>query len=261
MPQCSLLVLRGDDRAKAPQQFEFAKLAGVKFIELRHRRITGNGPASASRGFQGVEVFVSESGSGERKFRAQYSQRDGQPCRSLRPLVFEPEGPGMVLTAWLPDTEYNRHKLALQYFDAENQWVIQDPSTLASIKQEATRIRDSKPQEPTEREVMLAQSKEIGALRDKLLMQERELEEAKKQAAVIQKARRKITELSSAHEDGIREILYNEEAEVVEKLKEKHGEKWEESDDFRRILQPKIEKRVQEELERMNATADAGVGV
>ena len=260
MPTSSLIVLRGDQNARSDTEYEYAELAGVKFIELRHRRRSGPTTYHA-RGFQGVTVSVRQDRDGGRRFDAEYDiNEDGKPKRALRPLIFEPVGRAQLLTAMLPDTDFNRNKLALRYIDG-GFWSIQDPEVLADVKARAKVIEENLPKGPTKEEIIRRQAEENERLREQLALTRRQAKEARETAVAVVEARRAIKELPVELKDSIQEIVHEENASVIEKLKEQSPNGWMRTKKYKELVQPAIDERERQELEKLNADySGAGIG-
>lgn len=252
MSKCSLIVVRGDATADEETCFEYAQLSDLKFIELRHKKGSGLNEWSV-RGFQGVTVAVRRNRDNVMTFTHELTKdREGHDCRALRPLVFYPVGRAKVLTSFIPDTPFNREKMSQMYYHGAT-WTVMDPPTHAEIRERAEVIEAEKPKGPTKDQVITSQAEEMQGLRDKLVMAEKERDEAKEQAKVVRTASRSITELTQEQRDSIREIVHTENAEVIAKLKEQSPEGWREGKKYRDLIEPLVEKRERETLEQLNA--------
>ncbi len=259
MAKSSLVVIDGDPLADATTAYEYAELAEVKFIKLRHKAGAARASHSA-RGFQGVVVKVRDTREGGRSFSTLWSERDGKSCRAHRPLVFEPEGRTRILTAYLPDSPFNRDKLAGWYFDGACFWTIIEPAILAEVKKAAEAKRDSAPKGPTKDQVIATQADENKVLREKLRLEERLRKEAQEKAEVVTNAQRAIKELPVDRIEAIVEIVHNDNKAVIAKLMEESPKGWTKLKKYRELIQPQIDAMKESELEKMNAD-HAGVGV
>lgn len=256
--QSSLVVAVGNAKINEEDAFEFAEAAGVKFIKLRHEKGAG-GSKQTIRGFQGVNVKVSESREGGRKFNAEPTKNSqGEDGRAFRPLQFIPEGRTKMLTAYLPDTPYNREKLARNFF-GRSMCTVVDPETHSEIKKRAEEIAANLPKGPTKEEVISAQANENAMLRKALEENEAKVKELQQQNEVIKEARATIKELEPEVKDSIREIVHEENKTFIENLKKQAPQKWETTKKYKDMILPIIAEREKQELERLNAN-NSGVG-
>ena len=256
----SLVILVGNSKADDYDAYEFAELADVKFIQLRHKRGVANG-FHAIRGFQGVKVIISESREGGVQYRAEFSRStDGRDIRALRPLVFEPEGRTKLLTAYVPDSPFNREKLAKDFYHGL-QCNITDAQILAEVRARADEIEAGKPVEPSREEVIASQDDEIKILREQLKAKEQENEELKERNEVIQTAKRVVKELPEDIRQAVTDIVHQENEGVVSKLKEQSPNGWQKTKKYKTLILPIIEKREKEELERMNNAEHSGTRI
>lgn len=259
MPRSSLIVVDGDQTADDAAAYEYAELAGVTFIQLRHKAGAARTTWSA-RGFQGLTVRVSENREGGRSFKANWTQRNGEDCRAHRPLVFEPEGRTRILTAYLPDSPFNRDKLAGFYYEQACFWVITDPAILAEVKKAADEKKANAPKGPSQAEVIDAQADEIAVLRKRLEEETKRADSAEEKAEVVSKARRVVKELPSERLGAIEEIVHEQNADVISALQTQSPKGWRKLKRYQELIQPQIDEMVETELEKMNAD-HAGVGV
>lgn len=113
METCSLILIpKIENPSKVDETMKFAKLAGIKFIELRHAK-KRNKLSFTIKGFQGAMVVVNGSPNGN-PFMAKYTvhPHTGEAQAYGNGLVFEPEQYTRVLQAWMPDTPFNRDVMA-----------------------------------------------------------------------------------------------------------------------------------------------------
>lgn len=248
----SLVIVQGNSKVNDEDAFEFAELAGVKFIKLRHEK--GAAPSKQSiRGFQGVYVRVIETREGGRKYLSEPTRSsDGNDIRALRPMIFNPEGRTQLLTAYLPDLPYNREKLAKNYF-GRSMCLIVDPQIHAEVKERAQKIVESKPKGPSKDEVINTQADENALLRKALDDQKKENEDLKKINDVIKESKKIVKELPENVRASIREIVHTENETFINKLKEQSPNRWESTKKYKDTVLPIILERENTELERINA--------
>lgn len=259
MPQSSLVIIDGDQMADGPTGYEYAELAGIKFIELRHKAGAARASQSA-RGFQGVTIRVRENREGGRTFRAEWSERNGAASRAHRPLVFDAVGRTRILTGYLPDSPFNRDKLAGFYYEQSAFWAITNPAILAEVKKAADVKKANEPKGPTKDQVIGTQSDEIRVLKEKLVLEKRSRMAAEEQAKVVQEAARTVKELPKERLEAVREIVHEKCAAIIATLKEQSPNGWANTKKYKELIQPQIDEMVNSELEKMNAE-HAGVSV
>ena len=160
---CSLLKCSGDPNAKDDAIFEFAVVAGAPFIKLGHRK----GGYQQIRGFQGFNINVVIARDNTRKYEYSTTKNvEGDEDAAHRPLIFAVSGQSRVLSAFLPDTDFNREKLAKGYYYLDV--TIMDPDVDKKIKKRADAIVDATPTGPTEAEIIVDQQKQIKELGEHL---------------------------------------------------------------------------------------------
>lgn len=113
METCSLIrIPKTENPSKVDETMKFAKLAGIKFIELRHVKKRDK-LSFTVKGFQGAAVVVNDASTGP-PFMPKWTvhPHTGVAQAYGNGLIFEPEQYTGVLRAWMPDTEFNRDMMA-----------------------------------------------------------------------------------------------------------------------------------------------------
>lgn len=269
MPQSSLIRITGIVPRNSEEEFDYAIEAGAKFIKLKHNPRSPHA-VEAARGFQGVNVHVTEGTMGERRFDMSYTEREGKPDRAMRPLVFHPEGRTRTMLAWLPDTPFNREKLARQEcgvsttesgFVPTSFWFIEDPEVDAWVKERTEELRASAVLAPTHQEIIADLSDELKQKNDELAQLKAKLDAAERRrqatADIVMRQQERDAGLSVEELQSIYDEVYEQNKGVVERLKQKHGDKWESSKDYERVLKPKLEERIALEKEAAGVNSDS----
>jgi len=131
----SLVVIRSSvEKIWAEEYTDVAEACGVEFIRLEFDRsgVNGKGPF-ACRGFQGVEVSLAEDRSGVPIRTHEFTKdRAGNDCKAQRQLEFHRQKLSGKFIGVLPDTPYNRNRLAGGY-KHPRPWKIVDPAVDAEI--------------------------------------------------------------------------------------------------------------------------------
>ena len=261
---CSLIVVKGVRKCDDSQAMEFARIAGLQFIRLQHIKGAGIGEHGC-RGFQSVEVGIETDRDGGKSYKYTLStdRFTGKACMGQRQLLFTPEKHTGMLTADLPDTEYNRSKLVKCYFNYA-QWRIVDPILDAEIRRIAEEFQKSLPNKPSKETVIKSQQDEIAELR---AQNEAYREKLKINAAADEAIQESlepsdddtvgVLSLDKAKEKKLRETakkeVYAEKADEIAALQDSKGKAWAATKEYRETIAPLIEVRYQKKLEELYA--------
>jgi hypothetical protein len=271
---CSLVVFKNDtDRKIEPhEQLLYARQAGLDFIMLKAAKGVG-GMKFSLRSFQRCTVEVSTS-RGEVIIRKEWdSTRDGSPRRGGQ-LWFDRDKMG-IYKAPLLDSEMNRDVLASVYFAHNRPWDIIDPEMDRTIRQLAIDNGYDKAQRPVDvQSVVRGQEDENLRLRreiDRLAAEKKELADrvailgsgAAPERPAEQPAKRigrppkdkglrtpKAPLSIEAQEmknlkDKARRQVYEENPEIVARLRDTHKSAWAFSPEYQEKLSPLITERLE----------------
>ncbi len=190
---CSLVRFTGAFRQKimATEYQEVAENAGVKFIHVRHVKEFGITCASP-RGFQGVVVQALPGQLGVGRYKVMYTKDHlGNDVGAMFPLDFVSNRKTQELTALIPDTEYNRRKLAACYYHFPFCTII-DQVIRAEIVKIADEIEKILPKEKPVEQVVVEYADKVDELQKELAIERKLREEAERSADIISVARAKI---------------------------------------------------------------------
>lgn len=176
MAQCSLLIVRPDDKKRVGGQHEnvtqIGEQAGLRFIKLRHFKGPRNGP-QAIRGFQSTHItLVADRRTGRPSFEVNHSQIAEKPVDGQMPLLFGEDPIDGQLYAYVPDTEFNRNALVATYFPGA-EWDIVDKRIAHDIKEQFDALDVQIKVERTKDEALADQKTEL----DKALAEAAKLKE------------------------------------------------------------------------------------
>ena len=236
-----------------------AELAGVKLIYLQHGRGFGK-RYERFRGFQGVNVVVTESG-GSYSYRYQYTKSRGKDSWTTTPLIFYPQEGTNELVAPVPDTEYNREKLAKIYAKKKPGVKIKDNKIARDIEERAKsykKVEKVKKDKDGVLAGMQRQNTELEKENERLRL---ELENKKKASAVVGDAliQEKRNRRRSIREEKKKEF-YENNKELIEKIKAEEGENWFRSKEYKSKVQTPIDKMVDEQLSKEGLLENADEG-
>lgn len=253
---CSLVVFKNDTDRKieSHEQLVYARQAGLDFIMLK--AAPGFGKMKFSlRSFQRCTVEVSTSG-GEVVIRKEWdTDRSGTPRRGGQ-LWFDRDKMG-IYKAPLLDSERNRETLARVYFAPNRQWVIMDPETDRTIRQQAIDNGYDKPSRAVDvKAVVRGQEDELLKLRlerDKFAAEKKALEdrlalalEDKPSEAPSKASGLAIdAEMMGLLKEEARRQIYVENAELVAELKSKKKVGWAFTPEYRAQITPLITERLE----------------
>lgn len=148
----------GNTKLSSVEKRELAESYGVKFIKLKHIDGFGN-TDKAAIGFQNVTIVVRETGNGRRFVDTVYSKnRLGNDCSSGS-LRFVPDKMGELI-AYLPDTSFNRNKLASALYAGNSPYRIVDPEIDAEIDKLANKMKRDPVVQKREKEIQEAREAE-----------------------------------------------------------------------------------------------------
>lgn len=267
--ECSLVIINGETpkKLKAEDYSDVAELAGLKFIKTQHVKRFGNTTYSI-RGFQGAAIKVDRNNM-EQGYRLQLStDRNSNATTCLRPLEYNPDPISGALLGLIPDTEYNRHKLAAAY-NYNPFCIILDKDIDKEISAWADEIEKTLPKGKTVEEVAIEAVEENEKLKAQL-KRERSLREAAEEGnLVVENARKRIDEQRKTpakakkakpvkeepkkepekpkvDEGKIMTEVLNEYKDDIDELKLKHKNLYRDSEEYRDTILPEITRRIKE---------------
>lgn len=214
MPHCNIVQIPAANRKRrVDKTIEFASIAGVKFIELHHRRGVGDQPIGV-RGFQGGKVTFSGNKGGRNTYQFITDKEiDGREVAHGNALIFKPEELTNQLKAWIPDTPYNRNFMAISAFTPEKHklYYIADPKIEKEVEELAVEKGYNKVKVDKTSQVIKAQSEKISEM-------EKELEELRKQKALKEETKEALDQTLEKEvdiEEACRKEVHSEEEEWI----------------------------------------------
>lgn len=194
---------------------EIAEISGVKFIKVQHYLKFSDpkrGSPDQTSGFQHVVIRTNLDDRGAPSYTHEfYKNSNGQAIDGGRLFYCIPEPITGQLLGWIPDSEYNRNKLAgcfagwiieenrerergkaardpvLEKYQAVRLWKILDQEIAKDIDRRCEEILKTIPKGKTALEAMTEQTRENEELRLKLLEMEKKLETQRTLTEVYQK--------------------------------------------------------------------------
>jgi hypothetical protein len=258
-----MVILPGKKRVNDETIRQHADACGIKFIELQHENGFGGGPIPVN-GFQHIEISVTEN-KGRKTFQQRPSKDlDNNDCNGNRSLVFEPDGVTGELLAWLPDTPFNRKKLAHCYHHGA-QWTIKDVKIDADIRAMADEIEKTLAPKVSDEDVIVDMAgqlndrdEEIAALKAQLALK------TKADAVVTEKTEKDdreewkkygITQSKYANIKALaRQEVYKENEEIMARLKKDSPKGWFGSSEYSEKVLPLVKQRLKDKLDALNVT-------
>lgn len=270
----ALIVINGQGMPKRVQTSDGPKLAtaaGVKLIMVTYIDPLEPNPPSI-RGFQGVRVSRYEV-NGRVQLNAELSknERTGEACSALRSLDFIPHEITGLMEAHIPDTDFNRKKLAAAYYHHPF-CKINDEAVDAEVREIADEIEKTLVVVPSDKEKLTAVEAENKRLKELYADSEK-----KRQALLLdndpvitpistditdnnsnvvdtttEKTPQKVVKKRSAR-DRAKDQVYLDNGKIVNKLKKVHGDNWVKSQGYRKDLLPLINKLEKEYKDADNA--------
>jgi hypothetical protein len=190
---CSLVSFDGAFRQK-PKDYEYqevAESAGVSFIKVRH--VKGFGITTASqRGFQGVRVVALPGRLGVGRYKVEYSKNHlGKDVSAMLPLDFVSDRKTMELSAIIPDTEFNRRKLAACYYHVPFCAIV-DKEIEKDVQERANELEKILPKQKPVEEVVVEYATENERLKTELAKEKALRASSEQNAEVVAVARDRI---------------------------------------------------------------------
>lgn len=189
---CSLLSIKGalPNKLLSDDYTIYGEQAKLKFIKLKHKKGFAMNQCASVRGYQGADIVVSQTRDHQILYEVALTtdNKTGEACSAQRPLIFEPEKRTNLLTAVVPDTPFNRKKLACVYYHNPFAEII-DEAIDKEIDQMAREIELILPQEKTKDDTIQEQDDEISILRRKLSEQTSKIDGLKVTAGIAEDAR------------------------------------------------------------------------
>ncbi len=266
MMESSVVVLKGQPNRKLKEEDipEYALLAGVKFIKLRHITQFGVSPI-AVRSFQGVIVTIGQKQHGGLGYSyVTTKDAEGNAAPAQRNLYFNPDYRTGEMLAWCPDTPFNRKKLASAML-SEPFCEILDDDIKAAVKAQSLVIKKNLPK-PIDKDVVLSETLDENEelrrtvaklsqnINDITARNERNDDiraELKKPKSInvdtpeppIVSAEDKDLVSDEMVREKVRNTVYNIKSTLVTALKKEHGADWEKSKRYQRQILPEINSR------------------
>jgi hypothetical protein len=258
---------------------EIADIAGLKFIDLQYTQPKFSKQNRAVKGFQSVEIIVSGTDA-DKAYRLELSKdKHSQDCEGRRNLWFEPKHPTNILEAKLPDTLFNRKRLASTFYHGA-QWKILDPNIEADVKKLADemeiQLEELSRKQPTDKEIILNLDDRLKKAEEENLRLQLELKNKKQADAVVDNIKKTPKpeapkpEENKADPAGREKEIENEvKAEVfkeydvlINELKLR-SDKWWMLKEYKQKIHPEIQRRLAARLkaEAKNVNVNTGVGV
>jgi hypothetical protein len=267
---CSLIVVEGVRKYTDQEALEFARIAGLNFIKLKHIH-SGSGERG-QRGFQSVVIRIVTDRDGGKKYtwEGSFDRIDKTPCMGQRQLTFHSEKHTGFLVADLPDTPYNRNVLVTCYLN-NAQWKIIDPVLDAEIREKAEELQKSIPNKPSAEQVVVGLEEKNRGLEDEVRRLKQQLDFNNATQEIIKEATTPSTEdstgvlgLSVAGEKKLREEakkeVYEEMSVRLKEIQDSKGRAWTSSKEYREEIIPVVEARFQKKLEEKYANNNVGTG-
>jgi len=259
----TMVILTGKKRVTDETIKQHADACGIKFIILQHENGFGGGQIPVN-GFQHFEIIVTEN-RGKKIFKKIPSKDpEGNDCNGNRSLVFDPDPVTGELLAYLPDTEFNRKKLAHCYYHGA-QWTIKDLKIDEDIRKMADEIEKTLAPTVTEKDVIVdlasqneEKDKRIAELEAKLALKEKaETVVAEKVETDDRKEWEKYGITQSKYltiKSESRQEVYKEKSEIVDRLKKDNPKGWFSSNEYSEKVLPSVKQRLKEKLDALNVT-------
>ena len=268
----SLVIVRGAKFERTrdfnEQVREIAIESGIRFIKLHYTNPKYAPHPRPVKGWQAIEIILKRGGDGQKTYDVVPTKdSQGKDTESTRNLSFEPKKPTDRLEAELPDTPYNRRKLAICYYYGA-QWQIVDPAIDAEIKAMAdvleAEYEEKRKKGPTKDDVIVTLDAEKKKLEEEVAALRDELNEKKKRDTVVKTAKKKAgrpsgaTSKSDELENEIKQQVWAEKKDLIGEIQKKHKQWWL-SIEYRQQVYPEIQRRLAERLKNVNNNAGAGV--
>ena len=253
----SMVVIEGGKRVTNTVVNQFSEAAGIKFIKLIHENGFG-GSSITVNGFQHVSIRVGDI-QGRKTFVAKWSKdEENNDCNGNRSLSFDPDPVTQQLIALLPDSEFNRVKLARTYYHGAS-WRIADKDIEADIRSRADEFEKTLAKPVSKDEI-------IGSLSEEVESKDLENERLKREIALLKATTVQMTPLGHKEWDdyGItktkflemkeaaRTEIFNENPDLIKSIKEAYPKGWYGCDDYRNKISPLIKQRFKEKLDALN---------
>jgi len=282
----SLVILRESRRRKVTtdeQKRDVAATLGIGFIKLEFTEMEYLRTQISTQGFQAVTISVRQQGQRTVRVPSWSQSEDGRPCAKGE-LVFRPDELNRGI-AYLPDSPFNRRKLASAISGKNALWHIVDDAIRSEVEElasvwekdpEVIRALEYIEQVRTEVRVAKEEQKRQGEfgtspIDSELLVYEQkiaELEKTQKLEELKQRYQKLIksqgstvveesgipspekpkTSLAEAVANRVKEEVYAEKADLIARLKADKPRGWARSSEYRQEIQPEIDRRIAEEL-------------
>lgn len=269
----SLVYIKGNRKANTDEQKrELAGIAGVKFVKLRAlQRVFGNS-GFGIQGFQNVTINSGEEG-GRVRVRAIYSKRynrNGEHVDCSRGKLRFVGDTFNVGYAYVPDTPYNRRKLASCYYDAP--YEIADEKVNTEVELVAKELFAEAQQKQEQEEVERDYRAELEDKQSEVEKLREELERAKKREKykpdpVTSNIKESDRESTPEQQEEDRKIygrtkqkakysVYNENKNLVEEMKKEQMKNngttrgWTMTKSYKKNIEPKVKSKTVEILKQ-----------
>jgi len=183
----SMIIVDGKIKVNDEMKKQYADACKINLIKLVHSSGFGQDGGDISiSGFQHVNIKTGEA-NGKKTFVARWAKdQEGNATCVGRALVFEPDRVTGQMLAYLPDSEFNRNKLARCYYHGAD-WTIAEPGIEAEIKKMADEFEITLPVPISKEEIITDQATEIEELRAKLAEAEQKVGIKDAAKAIIKK--------------------------------------------------------------------------
>jgi len=221
-----------------------AELAGIKVIKLLHPRAFVNDQVSM-RGFQGGTMQVSDRGGVSLYKFVPFVNKSGEDTFTPKNLWFEKDDRTNENLAVIPDTKYNRKKLAGMYGTIHAPR-IKDPVIDAEVRAMAEKIQKTVEVKKT-KEVEAAKAlSENESLKKALEKAKKDNERLMNRGTMLTAAVSDNSKLINFIRKSVENEVFSEKASLIEELK-KSGEGWQSQGQYKKIVD-EIDKRCIEKL-------------
>lgn len=236
-----------------------AELAGAKLIYLQHKRGFGK-RYETYRGFQGLGVLITESG-GQYSYKYEYTKSNGEDSWTTTPVIFYPQEGTNELLAPIPDTEYNRDKLAKIMANKTPAVKVKDNKISRDIEERSKEYKRVEKVRKDKNGVLAGMQREKTELEKENEKLKRELENKKKASNIVGDAliQEKRSRRRTVRDEKKKEF-YDGNKELIDKIKASEGDNWFRSKEYKSKVQTPIDKMVNEQLSKEGLLENADEG-
>ena len=256
-------VVKTSESIKKMDHEKLGELCGLNFIKVRHKNEFAAFSYSM-RGFQGAEIFFSNVGN-KKSYTYQLTKNLRQEdCALPKSVVFEPEEETNELLAIIPDTDFNRQRLAmLVHTDLEPK--VLDAAIAKDVMERSKVYRREVEKTLSKDEVITNQNDELLRLKEENERLKRDAAEKEKSDNVVLQAAREqgqknVEEYKKRVRAEVKELVYEEMADVITDLKERLGPDWAKGAEYKNSILKEVEMRTAKRLaeEGVETNVDSG---